>query len=262
VKSVGRWALWICVGAALLIEAACASVTASPPATSPPAPASAVVADSEVARLPTIEVADGPKGGDTFVVFYSGDTGWTVQSREFAESLAARGAPVVGVNSMRYFLTRRTADEAAADLGALIDHYGRVWGRDHVILVGYSFGGDVLPLFASHLPQATRARVRLIALISPTDYGDLAFRVVSWWDGRWPGSQPLDPALKQLAGVPMVCIYAAHDPRAACKRFPADVIRPIRTPGGHRYTGRHDLVGAEIASAAGLTPMAPSPPAP
>ncbi len=51
----------------------------------------------------------------------------------------------------------------------------------------------------------------------------------------------------------MICIHAERDPRQACDRFPGDVIRPIRMPGGHRYDGRRDVVADIIAVSAGLT---------
>src|SRR3954462_15321721 len=63
------------------------------------------------------------KGGDAFVVLYSGDGGWAKADCEFAHLLAQRGLPVVGVNSVRYFAKGRTPEAAAADLARLSDEY-------------------------------------------------------------------------------------------------------------------------------------------
>ena len=236
----------IVVAASLLAQAACA-VAGDAFVTGRPA-----AGPARLASLPLTLVA-GPDQGDTFVVFYSGDNGWGTQVRGVAARLAADKAPVVGISALRYFLRRKTPDEAAADLALIVDHYGQAWKRSRVILVGYSFGADALPLIAERLPPDVRSRVRLLALISPSDHGDLAFRGVSWFDGRWPGAKPLTPALRALAGTPMICIHADHDPRAACDRFPTDLIRPVGVPGGHRYDGRRDIVADVIAGWAGLT---------
>jgi type IV secretory pathway VirJ component len=243
------WALVIGLTFVLLAQGGCAT---APPGASP------MMAD-RLASLPLVLVPSDRSDGDTMVVLYSGDNGWAEQVREIASRMAADGTAVVGVSAVRYFLQRKTADQAAADLTAIIDHFGDTWNRKQVILVGYSFGGDALPLIAEHLPAATLARVRLVALISPSDHGDLAFRGVSWFDWRWPGDKPLEPALRALAGRPMVCLYAEHDPRAACRRFPADLIRPIMLPGGHHYDSRHAVVADTIIGSAGLPVASPAP---
>jgi type IV secretory pathway VirJ component len=241
-----RWSSKIALAAALLALGACAS------ASLPSDAGGSAVGGVRVDRLPLI-VVPSVRSGDTFAVMYSGDSGWAPQAQAMASRLAADGVPVVGVNSVRYLVFRKTPDQAAADLAAVIDQYSQAWGRPRVILIGYSFGGDVLPFIAEHLPASELERVRLLALISPSDHGDLAFRGVSWFDWQWPGAKPLEPALKALSGVPMICIHADHDPRQACNRFPGEVIRPIGLPGGHRYQGRRDVVADVIVVSAGLT---------
>jgi len=204
--------------------------------------------DLPAPHMPVIETpATG--AGDAFVVLYSGDGGWNAAARGFAADLAAAGDPVAGVDSLRYFLRRRTPARAAADLAALIERDAARWSRPRVILVGYSFGADNLPLIVEALPPEARARVALVALISPADRADMAFRILSWFDMTLPGARPLAPALATLPPIPALCIEAEHDPRAACDRFPANV-RPLRLPGDHRYGGEYDAVARAILDAA------------
>ena len=235
-----RWSLKVALAAALIVLGACASL--GPP--------------GGPGRMPLILAPSG-RGGDTLAVMYSGDSGWTPSAQAIASRLAADGVPVVGVDSLRYLIIRKTAERAATDLAAVIDRYSQAWARPRVILIGYSFGGDVLPFIAGRLPASQLERVRLLALISPSDHGDLAFRGVSWFDWQWPGARHLEPALRALSGLPMICIHADHDPRQACNRFPGEVIRPIGFPGGHRYEGRQDVVADVIVVSAGLTPSLP-----
>ena len=117
--------------------------------------------------------------------------------------LAAAGEPVVGVDALRYFfLRRRSPEAAAADLALIIDHYAAAWGRPKVILAGYSFGADGLPLIVEQLPPQARARVRLVALVSPTARADMLFDGLSWFDLTLPGARPLAPALLTLGCDP------------------------------------------------------------
>jgi type IV secretory pathway VirJ component len=218
--------------------------------------------ESRLARFPPIVVPAAAAGGDTFVVLYSGDSGWAGTARGFSAALADAGEPVVGVDTLGYFfLTHRSPQDAAADLAALIDHYAAAWDRPKVVLVGYSFGGDCLPLIVEQLPAEERARVRLVALISPADRADMLFTGLSWIDRTLPGAQPLAPALLTLGSIPAVCIRAEHDPRAACDRFPQAVGR-FHLPGWHRYHGQYQAVARIILSSAGLGPPDADAPAP
>ncbi|HEX4197770.1 MAG TPA: AcvB/VirJ family lysyl-phosphatidylglycerol hydrolase [Caulobacteraceae bacterium] len=218
--------------------------------------------DGRLARFPPI-VAPTAAAGDTFVVLYSGDSGWAGAARGFSAALVDAGEPVVGVDSLGYFfLSHRSPPDGAADLAAVIEHYAAAWDRPRVILVGYSFGADSLPLIVERLPAEARARVRLMALISPADRADMLFTGLSWIDLTLPGAQPLAPALLTLASIPAICIRAEHDPRAACDRFPQGVAR-FHLPGWHRYHGQYRAVARIILSSAGLPPPdAEAPPAP
>ena len=230
--------------AALGRTAADAQADAAPP-----------VADADqtrLAHLPLIEVPTATATGDTFVVLYSGDSGWAATARGFSAELAAAGQPVVGIDALRYFMRRRSPRAAAADLTTVIEHYAATWNRPRVILVGYSFGADSLPLIVEQLPAQARARVRLMVLISPADRADMLFDGLSWINLTLPGARPLTPALLTLGAIPAVCIRAEHDPRAACDRFPPQVITSVHLPGFHRYHGQYQAVARIILSSAGL----------
>jgi type IV secretory pathway VirJ component len=234
---VTRFSLAIAV-ALLLPLAACIGL---------PTPSS--IGDRRLSGMPLIE-APGHLPGDTLVVMYTGDNGWWYQMRDVTRRLNDKGASVVGVSTVRYFLSRKSPERAAADLTAVIDYYTDAWKRPKVILVGYSFGADALPLFLDRLSPETRSRVRLVAMINPTDYGDLAFRGSSWFDLRWPSARDLAPALRKLAGPPMLCIQSDRDPHAACSRFPQDLVHTLVLPTDHHLTGQRSQVADAILAAA------------
>jgi type IV secretory pathway VirJ component len=212
-------------------------------------------AQSAPAPLPLIETpARGAGPADTFVVFYSGDLGWGRLNKAVAAPLAEAGLPVLGVDSLRYYWRRRTADQAAADLAAAIETYAAAWNRPRVILAGYSFGSDALPIILGRLPPTTRARIRLMVLVSPAAEASLAFRFVSWFDLPWPGSTPLAPAVAADTDIPILCIQAEYDPRAACRTFSSPELRVAALPGGHHYRGRQREVAGLILSALASTP--------
>ena len=94
--------------------------------------------------LPVVEVPSTPPG-DTVSLFYSGDGGWRDLDKAVAEQMAERGYPVVGVDTLRYFWQRKSPDQAASDLSEMMREYREKWHAKRFVLIGYSFGADVMP---------------------------------------------------------------------------------------------------------------------
>jgi hypothetical protein len=70
------------------------------------------------------------KGGSALAVLYSGDGGWGPLDQGVARQLADNGVPTLGVDSLRYFLIKRSPREAAADLAASLRRYEGACGTD------------------------------------------------------------------------------------------------------------------------------------
>jgi type IV secretory pathway VirJ component len=193
--------------------------------------------------------ADDPPGlnGD-FVVWYSGVGGWGGTDIDIARRLQGLGLPVVGVASVSYFAHRRSPETAGADLAALIERYGERWGRSGVVLVGYSFGGAALPLIYPQLPQAARAKVRLVVLIAPSPRGELVMRPWTLFDIFQPSAPSLADEARQLKGQPTLCIVDPRDKTADCEALPGTSV--VQVTGGHVLKGSREAVARAIASAA------------
>lgn len=212
-------------------------------------PADAAPAPDRLAALPLTVVPAAAPGGDTLVVLYSGDGGWAALDRGLSDTLAKAGLPVVGVNSLTYFITRKTPEGAAADLTLILRRYMAQWNRSRFVLAGYSFGAGAAPLIASKLPPDLRGRMRMLALIDPEKAGELKFQPGAWLNATAPDAVPLAEALAPLRGVPTICIYGAAEPAAACATLPPGLGRAIQVPGGHHYDGDYPRVGRAILGA-------------
>ena len=127
-------------------------------------------ADEEIAGLPLTEVRAEHKDPTTFAVMLSGDGGWAALDRSVSAELAAHGVGTSGWDSLGYYWTARSPEEAGRDLTRLLRRCPSNLDKGRVVLIGYSFGADVLPFFASRLPPDLRASVALVVLLgaSPT----------------------------------------------------------------------------------------------
>src|SRR5438093_13720573 len=113
--------------------------------------ATAASASTAPKKLPLVEVLSTRGSSDTFVVFVSGDGGWAAIDKSISKVLADSGMPVVGLNALQYFWTKRTPDSASRDLQWIVENYLAAWKKGRVMLVGYSRGADVLPAMISRL---------------------------------------------------------------------------------------------------------------
>jgi type IV secretory pathway VirJ component len=130
--------------------------------------------------LPLIDVPPSRGSSDTLVVLVSGDGGWAKIDKSISGIFANEGMPVVGLNALQYFWTKRTPEVAAHDLGTIMDSGLARWKKQHVILVGYSRGADVLPAMVARLTPEQQSKIRLLALLAPSPRVEFEFHVVDW----------------------------------------------------------------------------------
>jgi type IV secretory pathway VirJ component len=184
----------------------------------------------------TVVPATGAGGAsDVMAVIYSGDGGWVGIDRDVAAQLAAKGIPVVGVDSLSYFWSARTPAGAGQDLRRIITAYGARWHRPRVMLIGYSFGADALPAMIGTLDPGVRARIASLSLLGLSPTADFQFHLASWLDLPSAQSLPTIPAVARLRGMDIRCIRGAQESDSACQSIPDGIARMITVPGGHHF---------------------------
>lgn len=207
---------------------------------------------AEASALPRLIEAPATAPGDALAVLYSGDGGWGPLDQGVAEVLARDGVPVLGVNSLRYFMAKRTPQSAADDLADQLRRHQVQWGRRKIVLVGYSFGADALPAIVPNLPQDLRAQIKGLVLIGTGPHGDLRFHPASWLNRATSDSFPVAPAVEALKGLPMTCIYGDKERLDICPSLPATTIRQVRLSGGHHFDRDYATLGQAVLRAAAL----------
>jgi type IV secretory pathway VirJ component len=198
---------------------------------------------AHVASLPLVEVpARRGAPGEVLVVLLSGDGGWARLDRDLAARLAKAGYPVVGWNSLRYHQTPRDPAVAADDLSVVMRSYLRRWHRSRVLLVGYSFGADVLPLAIGRLDSLDRGNLAGLVLLGFSADAQFKFR-------PRPGatsvrSYPTLPSVRALGDLPVLCIGGDEDRRSVCARIGTPNATSRTVASGHGLGAHADEVFA------------------
>ena len=132
-------------------------------------------------------------------------------------------------------------------------HYASLWRADHAILIGYSFGADVLPFMTSRLPEDLRQRVSLVALLGPSREATFDFRLSDFLTGghRSEG-YPTKPEVKRLKGLNVICLYGDAEKDSLCPTLDPGDARLIELPGAHHLGRDYDRLAGIIVEESGF----------
>jgi type IV secretory pathway VirJ component len=199
--------------------------------------------------LPLVEDLVKP-AHDTVAIFFSGDGGWREIDQRISARLKEKGVPVIGVDALRYFWSEKTPETTAADLSAIIAHYRKSLGVSRVVLIGYSFGANLLPKVYEGLPETDRNAVTLLSLLALSHQADFEIAVSGWLGAAGAGKHgdPVDH-LGAVEAQKIQCVYGLEEEDTACPALEPrvkDGVDLIARPGGHHFDENYELVADRI----------------
>jgi len=168
------------------------------------------------------------------LVMLSGDMGDRVgMTPKVAARLHARGYAIVTVNSLSFFAPGRTAAETSALIAGAMRRAMALGRTGHVVLIGQSFGADMLHAGLADLPVSARRPIRAVILVVPGR--DIIFRAspVELAGLETPDALAL-PTAARLTWVPVTCIHGVEEASSLCPELSMPNVQRVTLPGGHR----------------------------
>ncbi|HEY0597842.1 AcvB/VirJ family lysyl-phosphatidylglycerol hydrolase [Sphingopyxis sp.] len=183
------------------------------------------------------------------IVMLSGDMGnRTGMTPKIAARLHARGYAIVTVNSLTYFSPRRTAQDAAQLIRTAMARAMMLGKTDHVVLIGQSFGADMLHAGLAQFPAGDRRPIRAVVLVVPGE--DIIFRASPIeLAGFETPDQRASPTASRLNWVPVTCIRGIKEAHSLCPELQMPNVRRITLPGGHKLNSDSRALEAAILPA-------------
>jgi type IV secretory pathway VirJ component len=204
---------------------------------------------ADVADLPLVEIPARPNGShqQLMAVIVSGDGGWAGIDRQLGEYFAQSGIAVVGLNSLKYFWSRKTPERAAGDLTRILRAYMNAWNKQEVMLIGYSRGADVLPFMAARLPEDLGSRVVLTVFLGPETSVDFQFHLTDFiGSAKRSTDLPTLPEVEKLYGRRLACFYGADESGSLCPRLDSSKVDIVQLQGGHHFGGDYATIARQI----------------
>jgi type IV secretory pathway VirJ component len=238
-------ALWLAATALALPRDA---VRAATPAAAPPHATSDPDSLSDLA-LTVVRPTPGDSAAE-LAIFLTGDGGWAEIDKQISDSLARHGIPVVALNSREYLATKRTPQRVADDVTRIVRYYAPAFGKDTLLLVGYSRGADIMPFVANRLPPDLRSRVSLVALLGLAPNANFKFHLIDLVSNHHRSDDlPTLPEVRRMRDAQILCFYGVKEKEAACRSLPDSVATAVAMPDGHHFGGRYGEIADRILAA-------------
>jgi type IV secretory pathway VirJ component len=183
----------------------------------------------------------------TLMFVLSGDGGlWGDIDVQLAKKLAAEGYAVIALDTSVWFKDAQTPVGAAHRLEQALSYYLDKTKADRIVLVGYSYGADMIPLLYPHLSNGLRDRLDATVLLSPGRRTELQVTLAER-TGIDPGDIDLAPSLKALPRDGLICLYGEDEVDESGCTIPemADATL-LHLPGGHHYDNDVDAMAQTL----------------
>ena len=200
-----------------------------------------------ISQLPLylLKAPDNPDKPLCIVI--SGDGGWTDFDQHIAEDLSKNGITCVGLDTQKYFWEAKTPETTAQDITKVLEYYLPRLQKTKFILMGYSFGADVIPFIANRLPEDLKKQLALTAMLSPDDKTDFEVTISSMLNLGDENTYDVLAELRKMNYTKKLCIFGSEeddeDIQKSFKNFGAEI---SVLNGGHHYNDNYPLIVSSI----------------
>lgn len=185
------------------------------------------------------------------VVYFSGDMGLRVgMATHVIPALVAANLPVYGISSPTVFATRKSRADVDALVASSIRKALARSGADRAVLIGQSFGADILAAGVTALPPGLRAKVAAMILVVP---GTTTYFQADPTGLHYFGAPDANvvTAIRAIDWAPVTCIYGEDETDSLCPALAGTGAAVMELPGGHMLNHDHDRLIAATFTALG-----------
>jgi type IV secretory pathway VirJ component len=173
---------------------------------------------------------------DFLVMVISGDGGWNVWEESLRKEFLKKGIPVVGLDALKYFWKQKTPEQTTSDLTLVLNYYLKAWKKQHFILMGYSFGANVVPFAATRFPEPYKSMLTKVVLISPDPGSDLEIHMLEMLNMDMSEYKyNVINEVKKIKNTKVLCMFGASEDGDRTNLFRFSPVQVVELPGKHHF---------------------------
>jgi type IV secretory pathway VirJ component len=172
------------------------------------------------------------------LIFYiSGDGGMNSFSNDLCKSLNEKGYDVFALNAKSYFWNRKTPEQTATDVNDYL--IKKIAGRKNqqVVLIGYSFGADVLPFIVNRLSKNISDSITVSFLMASSGSTDFEIHWSDIFGGNSKRKMDVVTEINKLSRENIVIINGSNEGMLALNKISLKKYTYEVLPGGHHFDG-------------------------
>lgn len=184
---------------------------------------------------------------DKPLIFYiSGDGGFNKFSTALCQSLNKKGYDVYALNARSYFNDKKTPEQTTIDVKNYLST--KMAGRKNkqVILIGYSFGADVLPFILNRLPKNMLDNVAVSFIMASSGSTDFEIHWSDIFGGNTKREMDVVTEINKLNVDNIVFINGSDEKDLALNKISLKKYTHEILPGGHHFDGDTEEIATVI----------------
>ncbi len=191
----------------------------------------------------------GSKGNlDNLVIYLSGDGGWNSFNHGLIKEFENQGYGVVALNTRKYFWDAVSPELFARDIEQISRYYLNEWKKSSLIIVGYSFGADVVSFIPGRISAELQKKIIKMVLLSPSASTDFIIRL----SDMISKSENTDRKYKvgpeiEKTDLPVICVFGKEEElllRSSLRKKAN--LNILEVPGDHQYNNNFTLISKMI----------------
>ncbi|HVZ95320.1 MAG TPA: AcvB/VirJ family lysyl-phosphatidylglycerol hydrolase [Chitinophagaceae bacterium] len=182
-----------------------------------------------------------PAHNKPLIFYLSGDGGFNKFSTSLCEGLNAKGYDVEALSCRSYFWDKKTPEQAAADIKNFLVQKLNGRSNQQVVIIGYSFGADVLPFILNRLPADLKGKIIAACLMASSGSTDFEIHWSDILGGHSKRNMDVATELNKVTNQKIIIISASDDKDLDLTKVTIKY-KPEVLPGGHHFDGDTDEI--------------------
>ena len=172
-----------------------------------------------------------------FVFLISGDGGFNSFTTELCTTINKAGYDITSLNAKSYFWNKKTPEQTTTDIVNYIESQLLNRKNQQIILVGYSFGADLIPFIVNRFPENIRKKLVSAVMLSPSTSTDFEIHLSDMFGSPKKRSMDVIAEINKMTNQKTAIIFGDDEDDFPKKDILQRNVVIESLPGGHHYDG-------------------------